>query len=90
MNTREYKLGRKERKGQNKGFLELTLPQSDAAHPSCSTSISFSEHGQEVRAWAGGHGAETHLAWAPTVGLIPPWPENRLPDNPGHEAGISI
>lgn len=27
MNTRESKLGRKEREGQNKGFLELTLPR---------------------------------------------------------------
>ena len=79
MDTREYKLGRKERAGQSKGFLDLTLPQSDAAHPSRSTSIFFSEHGQEVRAWAGGHAAETHLAWAPTVGLTPPLAREQAP-----------
>lgn len=79
MYTRERKLGRKEKEGQNKGFLELTLPQSDAAHPSHSTSIFFLEHRQEVRAWAGGHGAETHLAWAPTVELTPPLAREQAP-----------
>lgn len=58
------------------------MSQSDAAHSSHSTSPFLSEHGQEVRAWADSHGAEFHLAWAPTVELTPSLAKEQAPREP--------